>query len=78
VNDPIIDEIRKVREAHASQFNYDLDAIFRDIKEREKQSRRKFVAFPPRKAEPNEALQPTGAAISAAQDSTPFQGAPAS
>jgi hypothetical protein len=68
VNDPIIDEIRKAREAHASKFNFDLDAIFRDIKEGEKQGRRKFVSFPPRKAEPNHVLRPTGAAIAAAQD----------
>ncbi len=78
MNDPIIDEIRKVREAHASQFNYDLDAIFRDIKEREKQGRRNVVSFPPRKAELNQVLRPIGAAISAAQDRTPLQGAPAS
>ena len=78
MNDPIIDEIRKVREAHAAQFNYDLDAIFRDIKEREKQGRRKLVSFPPRKAETNEVLRPAGAAIPAAPDRTPLQSAPAS
>jgi hypothetical protein len=72
VNDPIIDEIRKVREAHACRFNYDLDAIFRDIKEREKQGPRKFVSFPPRKAEPNQLLRPTGAVISAAEDGSPL------
>ncbi len=78
MNDPIIDEIRKVREAHASRFNYDLDAIFRDIKEREKQGPHKFVSFPPRKAEPNQVLLPTAAAIRADQDRSPLQGAPAS
>ena len=78
MNDPIIDEIRKVREAHASQFNFDLDAIFRDIKEREKQGRRKFVSFPPRNAEPNQVLPTTGDGISAPQGRTPLQGAPGS
>jgi hypothetical protein len=51
MNDPIVDEVRRVRDAHAAQFNYDLDAIFRDIKEHEKQSGRKFVTFPPRRSE---------------------------
>jgi hypothetical protein len=27
--DPIVEEVRKVREAHAVQFNYDLRAIVR-------------------------------------------------
>ena len=36
MNDPIVDEVRRVRDAHASRFNYDLDAIFCDIKERRK------------------------------------------
>ncbi|MGI8967067.1 MAG: hypothetical protein ACR2H1_13405 [Limisphaerales bacterium] len=34
--DPIISEIREVREAHAAKFNYDLDAIFADIQQSEK------------------------------------------
>ena len=66
MNDPIVDEVRKVRDAHAARFNYDLDAIFRDIKEQEKKSGRTFVSFPPRKAGPNHAPQPAGAALPAA------------
>ena len=70
MNDPIVEEVRKVRDAHAARFNYDLDAIFRDIKEQEKKSGRTFVSFAPRKLlEPNQALQPTGAAVSVSQDS---------
>jgi hypothetical protein len=69
MNDPIIDEVRKVRDAHASRFNYDLDAIFRDIKTQEKESGSTFVSFPPRKAVPDQALQPTGAPASAARGS---------
>jgi hypothetical protein len=45
MNDPIVDEIRRIRDAHAAKFNYDLDAIFRDIKEHEKRSGLKFVSF---------------------------------
>jgi hypothetical protein len=43
MTDPIVDEVRRVRDAHAARFNYDLDAIFLDIKEQEKKSGLKFV-----------------------------------
>jgi hypothetical protein len=62
MNDPIVDEVRRVRDAHAARFNYDLEAIFRDIKEQEKKSGRQFVSFAPRRVEPNTALPPTGPA----------------
>ena len=62
MNDPIVDEVRRVRDAHAARFNYDLDAIFREIKEQERKSGHKFVSFAPRKCEPNKALQPPGPA----------------
>ena len=64
MNDPIVDEVRHVRDAHAAMFNYDLDAIFLDIKEQEKKSGLEFVSYPPRRTVPNKTLQPTGAAIS--------------
>ena len=76
MNDPIVDEVRKVRDAHASRFNYDLDAIFRDIKEQEKKSGRAFVSFPPPKAELSQALHPTRAAISAADGASTLEDAP--
>jgi hypothetical protein len=61
VNDPIVEEIRNYREAHAARFNYDLDAIYRDIKEREKEweqkTGRKLVSYPPRRVEPPSAPQ---------------------
>jgi len=53
MNDPIVDEVRRVRDAHAAMFNYDLDAIFQDIKEQEKKSGLKSVSYPPRRTEPN-------------------------
>ena len=71
MNDPIVDEVRRIRDAHAARFNYDLDAIFRDIKEQEKKSGRKFVSFPPRKVEANQPVLPTPAAAGPAQSSAP-------
>ncbi len=45
--DPIVAEIRAVRASHAARFNYDIDAIFRDIQEMEKASGRSFVQLRP-------------------------------
>ena len=47
MNDPIVDEAGRIRDAHAARFNYDLNAIFRDLKEQERKSGRKFVSFSP-------------------------------
>ena len=46
--DPIVEEIRRVRHAHAAQFNNDLDAIVEDLRRLERESGRKYVNFPPR------------------------------
>lgn len=64
--DPIVDEVRRIRDAHAAMFNYDLDAIFQDIKEQEKKSGLKFVSYPPRKIEiePGKVPHTTGISIS--------------
>ena len=77
MNDPIVDEVRRIRDAHAAMFHYDLDAIFQDIKEQEKKSGLKFVSYPPRRTEPNEPPQPTGAAISVSGPATVAEAAPA-
>jgi hypothetical protein len=63
MNDPIVDEVRRVRGEHAARFNYDLWAIFRDIQEQQKRSGLTFVSFAdePSGVAPNQA-QPTGAA----------------
>ncbi len=50
--DPIVAEVRKVREAHAAKFNYDLLAIYQDLKEQETKSGRTFVSYPPRRCKP--------------------------
>ncbi len=53
--DPIVDEVRKTREAHAAVFNYDLLAICRDLRKKETQSGHPVVSRPPRLR-----LKPTG------------------
>ncbi len=64
MNDPIVDEVRRIRDAHAAQFNYDLDAIFQDIKKREKESGLVFVHGVVRQPVASKAPEPTGAACS--------------
>jgi len=49
INDPIIEEVRKARDEYAKQFNYDLDAIFRDLKKKHEQPGKKVVSFPPKR-----------------------------
>jgi hypothetical protein len=44
----IVEETRKIREEHAARFNYDLEAIYGDLKQEEKQSGRKVVSLPPK------------------------------
>ena len=63
-SDPIVDEVRRARDAYAARFNYDLRAIYRDLKEQEKRSGRRLVscATDVTESEPNQALQPTGPA----------------
>lgn len=50
--DPIIDELRAVREEHAARFNYDVEEIFRDIQAQQEASGREYVRLPPRRPNP--------------------------
>jgi len=47
--DPVVEEIHRIREEHAKKFNGDLQAIYEDIRKRQAQSGRKVVSRPPRK-----------------------------
>jgi hypothetical protein len=47
--DPIVDETRKRREEYAAKFRHDADAIFEDIRQRQRQAGMQTVSFPPRK-----------------------------
>ena len=59
--DPIVEEVRARREAYAKQFGYDLEAIHRDIKERENKAGRTLVSFPPRRTVPSGRKLPANA-----------------
>jgi hypothetical protein len=50
--DPIVEEIRAIRDTYAKQFDYDTDAIYRDLKNQETKTGRKFISLPPKRMEP--------------------------
>ena len=49
IEDPIVEEVRRIRDEYARKFNYDLDAICEDLKKKQAESGRKLVSFPPRR-----------------------------
>jgi len=52
MSDPIVEELRRIRHQHAARFNFDLDAVFEDLKEKERRSKRKIVSRSPRPPRP--------------------------
>lgn len=48
MNDPIVEEVRRNRQAHAARYNNDLVAICKALQTREKSSGRVVVNRPPR------------------------------
>lgn len=36
--DPIVEEVRRVREAYAARFNFDVRAMFEDLKKQEREN----------------------------------------
>jgi hypothetical protein len=66
MNDPIVDEVRRVRAEHAARFHHDLWAIFQDIQDQQNRSGLTVVSFAEVESDaaPSQALQPTEAANS--------------
>jgi len=60
--DPIVEEVRRNREQYAAKYDYDIGAICRAARERQKESGRKVVSRPPRPAADHTApgRQPVG------------------
>ena len=47
--DEIVKEIHQIREEYAKSFNYDLDAMFADLRKKETESGREVVNLSPRR-----------------------------
>jgi hypothetical protein len=43
--DPIVEEIHRLRQEYAASFNYDMEAMFRDIQKKQQESSRTIVSF---------------------------------
>ncbi|HEX3126832.1 MAG TPA: hypothetical protein VH394_05840 [Thermoanaerobaculia bacterium] len=48
IEDPVVQEVRRLRQEHAARFDYDLAAIFADLKKSEEaRDRQDFPLQPP-------------------------------
>jgi hypothetical protein len=56
-NDPIVEEVRAIRDAYARQFGDDLDAIGEDLERRQRERSAPPVTLAPRPAAPTEVRQ---------------------
>jgi hypothetical protein len=45
LRDPVVEEMRRIKEAHAARFNYDIRAMGKSLQEAEKRSGRKVVSY---------------------------------
>ena len=51
-DDPIVAEVRRTREAYAKRCNYDVYAMWRDLKERQHKSGLQGVSLSPKRIRP--------------------------
>ncbi len=51
INDPIVGEIRRIRQKYAEQFNNDLHAICEDLRRQERESGSEFRSPPQGRAD---------------------------
>jgi hypothetical protein len=48
-SDPVVEEIRDIRDRHAAQFGYDVHAIAEDARRQDAMGDREVVRLPPRR-----------------------------
>ncbi len=53
--DPIVAEVREIREAFAAKHHYNLREMYKALKEMEAKRNRPVVSFPPRRIKPVQA-----------------------
>ena len=56
--DAVVAEVRKIRDAHAAKFHYDLYAIVADFKRHERESKAPVVSLPRKRPRFKSALAP--------------------
>jgi hypothetical protein len=58
--DEVLEEIYTIREEHAKSFNYDLQAICNDLRQKQSTSGRQIISAPLKpRSQPHKSLQPT-------------------
>ncbi len=62
-HDTLVDEVRAIRDAYAKRFNYDLDAIVADLREKAASRGTKLVTLPPRLLPPVDPASRAAAAV---------------
>jgi hypothetical protein len=59
IEDPVVEEIRRIRQEHAAQFDYDLKAIFADLKRTEEaRDQQQSPLLTPREPQDGENAEP--------------------
>jgi len=64
MKDPIVEEIRRIRDEHSKLFNYDLDAICEDYKTRQNKTTKRLVRLKPKLLSQRQPLQIRGNSFS--------------
>ena len=57
--DPLVAEVRRIRQEHAARFDYDLDLIVEDLKAQEQASGRQYIRLPSRRLADQKMEPPT-------------------
>jgi len=52
IQDPIVEDIHKIRRENAAKRNFDMGAIYQQFRELEKRSKLKMVSLPPKRFVP--------------------------
>jgi hypothetical protein len=52
--DSVVEEVRAIRDAYARQFDYDIEAICRDLRAHEATCGHEVVSLPPKRIPPTE------------------------
>jgi len=48
INDPVVEEVRRIRQEYAAKFNYDLRAIAEDLQKHHHEYADRLVSYPPK------------------------------
>ena len=57
LDDPIVAEIRRIREEFARRFNYDVEAMAEYLRMKEQEHPERLVSFPPKRPKKNATVQ---------------------